>query len=178
LSTPSFIGTKVDIKSATQLAGGLNYKLDDKWSIDVPLALPFKHEIVGAGAIDGAGQIATAKSLPFTVLGQYKFNIPDSKFQPYVGAGLVYGKFWGVNTTAALTAITGGSPSNPTSMSLKSGFGTALQIGTQIDLDKSYFVDLNFVKSFIKTTGTLSTGQTMDVTLNPNVMSVALGYRF
>ncbi len=178
LSAPSFTGTKSDIKSATQLSGGINYKLDSNWSIDVPLALPFEHEIVGAGAIANAGKIATTKSLPFTVLGQYNMVIADSRFHPYVGAGLVYGKYFNTKTTSALTALTGGSPSTPTTMQLDSRFGTALQIGTQIDIDKNYFVDVSFIKSFIKTKATLSTNQTMDVTLNPAVFSLGLGYRF
>ena len=70
LSAPSFNGSKVDVSSATQLGGGINYRIDDKWSIDVPLALPFEHSMYGDGAISGVGKISSAKALPATVLVQ------------------------------------------------------------------------------------------------------------
>ncbi|HVL44789.1 MAG TPA: OmpW family outer membrane protein, partial [Acidovorax sp.] len=47
LSAPSFTGTKVDVRADTQLAGGITYMLTDQWAVDVPLALPFKHDIMG-----------------------------------------------------------------------------------------------------------------------------------
>ena len=41
LTAPSLPGTKIDVEDATQLSGGITYMLNDRWSIDVPLALPF-----------------------------------------------------------------------------------------------------------------------------------------
>lgn len=41
LSAPSVSGSTVDVSSATQLAGGINYRINDKWSVDMPLGLPF-----------------------------------------------------------------------------------------------------------------------------------------
>ena len=57
LSAPSFTGTKVNVRADTQLAGGITYMLTDHWAVDVPLALPFKHDVIGAGAIAGVGKI-------------------------------------------------------------------------------------------------------------------------
>ena len=57
LSPPSFTGSKVDVRADTQLAGGITYMLTDHWAVDVPLALPFKHDVIGAGAIAGVGKI-------------------------------------------------------------------------------------------------------------------------
>src|SRR5438477_8968120 len=72
LTAPSLPGTQADIKSASQLSGGITYMVTDNIAVDVPLALPFTHDIVGAGAISGVGKIGEVRALPITVLGQYR----------------------------------------------------------------------------------------------------------
>ena len=47
-----------------------------------------------------------------------------------------------------------------------------------IALNDRWFVDLAYYKTFVKTRNTLSTGQHIDVKLNPNVFTVGVGYRF
>ena len=50
LTAPDFKGgTKADVLSDTTLGGGITYMLTDNVSVDVPLALPFKHKLVGDG---------------------------------------------------------------------------------------------------------------------------------
>lgn len=178
LSAPSFTGTKVDVLADTQLSGGITYMVTDHWAVDVPLALPFKHDIVGAGAIAGVGKIGEVKALPMTVFAQYRFLEADAKVRPYVGLGLTYAKFFKERGTAALTGLTGGTPANPTLLSAESGFGLTPQIGVNIALNDRWFVDLAYYKTFVKTRNTLSTGQYIDVKLNPNVFTVGVGYRF
>ena len=104
----------MDVRADTQLAGGITYMLTDHWAVDVPLALPFKHNIMGAGAIAGVGKIGEVKALPISLLFQYRFMEPSAQFRPYLGAGPTYAKFYKARSTAALTSLTGGSPSNPT----------------------------------------------------------------
>ena len=57
MSAPSLPSTQVDVRSATSLSGGITYAVTDQLSLDLPVALPFKHDIVGAGAIAGVGKI-------------------------------------------------------------------------------------------------------------------------
>jgi len=85
LSAPSFAGTKVDVEADTQLSGGVSYMLTDHWVVDVPLALPFKHDTVGAGAIAGVGKLGEVKALPITVALQYRFQQADAQWRPYLG---------------------------------------------------------------------------------------------
>src|SRR5690349_20731849 len=70
LSAPTVPGAKIDVDAATTLAGGISYMLTDNWSVDVPLAVPLKHDINGDGSIAGAGEIGTTKVAPATVLAQ------------------------------------------------------------------------------------------------------------
>lgn len=178
LSAPSFAGTKVDIEAASQVSGGITMMLSDNVAIDLPLALPFKHDIVGAGAIAGVGKLGEAKALPITLLAQYRFLEADSTVRPYVGGGLTYAKFFKEKSTATLTSLTGGTPANPTTLTIASKFALSLEIGASVALDDRWFVDASLVHTFLKTTATLSTGQTIDTKLNPNSISLAVGYRF
>ena len=178
LTAPSFAGTKADIRSDTQFAGGLTYMLTDSIAIDLPLATPFKHEIDGAGAIAGVGKIAEVRALPITVLGQYRFLEAKSAFRPYLGAGITYAKFYKAKSTAALSALTGGTPSNPTTISFKSKFAGTLQAGASYSFSERWFVDANLTHTFLKTRATLSTGQTLDAKVDPDSYSVSVGYTF
>jgi len=178
LTAPSLPGTKADIKSSTRLSGGLTYMLTDQIAIDVPLALPFEHEIDGDGSIKGVGKIGEVKSLPITVMGQYRFLDAKSALRPYVGAGLTYAKFYKAKGTAALSALTGGTPANPTTLSVESKLAATLQVGASYAFNEHWFVDATVLHTFLKTRTTLSTGQTLDTKVNPTTLALSVGYAF
>jgi outer membrane protein len=178
LSAPSFAGTKSDVQATSQISGGLNYRLNKNLAIDLPLALPFKHDIVGAGAIASVGKIADSKTLPMTLLLQYHFAGEAMGLKPYAGVGLTYAKFFATKTTAALTALTGGTPSNPTTMSIQSAWGSTFQVGAAYKLNTRLGLDVNVTKTLLSTTANLSTGQTMQMSLNPWSLSAAVTYGF
>jgi outer membrane protein len=178
LSAPSAPGTKIDVKKASSFIGGVTYYWSDNISIDLPIAAPFTHDVVGAGAIQGVGKIGTVKSLPITLLGQYRFGEATSTFRPYVGAGVTYAYFYKPKATAALSGITAGTPSNPTTLSMKRRFGTTLELGAAYNITKDWSASVSLDKTFIKTTGNLSTGQTIETTLDPVTVKFNIGYRF
>jgi outer membrane protein W len=93
LTPPSLFGTKSAIGASTRLSGGLTYMLNDNIAIDLPLAVPFEHDITGDGAIAGAGKIGSVKALPATLLAQWRFMDYNSTIRPYIGAGVTYAKF-------------------------------------------------------------------------------------
>lgn len=178
LSAPSFPGTTVDVHSASALTGGINYMVTDNWAIDVPLGLPFKHKFYGDGAISGVGQVGETKVIPATVFAQYRFGEANATFRPYVGLGVTYAKFFKERTTAPLNGLTGGTPTNPTTASIDDKWGITPQIGFVWNINEKWFVDASYYKSFLKTKTHLSSGQSIDIRLNPNVFAVGVGYRF
>ena len=105
LSPPSLPGTKASIRSDTRLSGGLTYMVTSNIALDLPLALPFTHEIDGDGAINGVGKIGEVKVLPIRLLGQYRFLAPDSMLRPYAGAGVTYAKTEYGNFTPPFAAL-------------------------------------------------------------------------
>ncbi|OYT89545.1 MAG: hypothetical protein CFE46_03830 [Burkholderiales bacterium PBB6] len=178
LSSPSFIGTKIDVNSNTQPTAGVTWMYTDNVSFDLPLALGFKHEIVGAGGIAGVGKIGEVKALPMTLLAQYRFFSPTDSIRPYVGLGPTYAKFYKARGTATLTGLTGGSPTTPTTLSMQSKLTVSAQVGVSVAIDKRWGIDAAMLYTPLKTRGTLSTGQTIDAKLNPLVYSVGVTYQY
>lgn len=178
LTAPSLAGTKVDVKKASAFVGGITYYWTDNISIDLPISAPFKHDVVGAGAIEGVGKLGTVKSLPMTLLAQYRFGDAGSTVRPFVGVGPTYGYFFKPRATAALSGITGGTPANPTTLSMKRKLGATMELGAAVNVTKDWSASLSVTKTFIKTTGSLSTGQTIETTLDPVSVKFGIGYRF
>ena len=178
LSPPAFPNTQTDVSSDWTLGGGITYMITDNWSVDVPLALPFTHTLTGAGAIAGVCTIGTTKALPLTVWGQYRFGDAKAAFRPYLGAGLTYAYFYDENATNTLNALSGGTPSNPTTFSIESKFALGVQAGATYAFNERWFLDGMVGYTWLKNTTTLSTGQTQPMTLNPVSVAISVGYKF
>ena len=181
LSAPSGNGVipdaKVDVSSDSRLTAAVNYMVTDHISLHLPLGLGFRHDVSGAGVLAGVGKVAETRALPITLIAQYRFLDANARFRPYLGAGLSYVKFYRERGTALLTALTNpGGP--PTEVSFKSKLAPTLQLGGIFNLDTKWFVEASYAKTFLKTRGTLSTRQTIDVGLDPNCFTLQLGYKF
>jgi outer membrane protein len=178
LTAPTLAGTKSSVGSSTRVSGGITYMWSDNISFDVPVALPFEHELFGDGAIAGVGKIGTVKALPVTALAQWRFMEPTSALRPYVGIGITYAAFYGARSTSTLSAISGGTPSNPTTLSIESKWAATVQLGASMALDKNWFLDASYTYTPLSNRTTLSTGQTQDNKLDPSSVSLAIGYKF
>jgi outer membrane protein len=178
LTTPSFPGTKAEVGSDTQPTAGLTYMFTDQVSVDLPLAAGFTHELTGAGAIQGTGKIGEVKALPITLLAQYRFLDAKAPLRPYVGLGPTYAKFYKARSTAALSALTGGGPGNPTTLTVDSKFTYTVQLGATWAFSPRWSLDVAVMRTALKTRTHLSTGQTLDATLDPTSISAGLAYSF
>jgi outer membrane protein len=169
--------TQVDVNSNTQLTAAVNYMATDHFALHLPLGMGFKHEVRGAGAIAGVGKLVDTRALPITLIAQYRFMEANARFRPYLGAGLSYVKFYKEKGTALLTALTnpGGTA---TGVSFESKLAPTFQIGGVFRLGEKWFLDASYGKTLLKTRATLTTGQTIDVRLNPNCYTLQVGYMF
>ena len=178
LSAPAFPGTKIDVGSSTRLSGGISYMLTPNVSLDFPLALRFTQDITGDGAIAGVGKLGDIRAVPVTLFAQYRFGEPAARFRPFVGAGPTYAKLFKSHGTAALSGLTGGTPAQPTLLSAESRWGMSFQIGASVAIDERWFVEGMVAKTLLKTTATLSTGQSIGLKLNPMAYQIGVGYKF
>lgn len=181
LSSPSGSGVipdaRVDVSSSSRVTAAVNYMATDHINLHLPLGLGFKHDVSGAGVLAGVGKVAETRALPITLVAQYRFLDANARFRPYLGAGLSYVRFYKERGTAMLTALT--NPGGPeTGVSFKSKWAPTVQLGGVFQLDSKWFVEASYAKTFLKTRGTLSTNQTIDVGLDPNCFTLQVGYKF
>jgi outer membrane protein len=177
LSAPSLPGTQVDVKSATAAIATLTYMLTDDVSLELYAGLPYKHDIVGAGAIAGVGKIGSIKQVSPTLFGQYRFMPTSAPLRPYVGIGLTYAYFFGAEGSGTLTALTnpGGSP---TTLKASSAFGLSPQLGLAFAFTPRWYLDASVIKTYVKNHTDLSTGQRIETKLDPVSANLSIGYRF
>jgi outer membrane protein len=169
-------GSAVGVDSDTGVGITFVYMLRQNVGIEVLGALPFKHDITGAGTIAGLGKIAKTKQLPPTVSLQYHFS-PTSNVRPYVGIGLNYTFFFDEETTASLNGALGG----PTNIKLDDSWGLALSGGVDIDINRQWYFNASVWNMDIGTTATLDTGGTVrqvDVNIDPWAVFLGVGLRF
>jgi len=178
LTRPSLPGTQLSVGPATQVSAGINYQLTDSIAFDLPISRAYTHDVLGAGAIENVGKIGEVKALPVTMLVQWRILGAGSKVRPFVGVGPTYARIGESTANAALSGITGGSPAKPTTLSLKSAWGVTFQVGASVAISGPWSVEASYLKSFISSSGKLSTGQTIDLKLNPDVVSASIAYRF
>lgn len=177
MSASSLPGTKADVGSSTSMILSGAYMITDNISAELCLGLPHKHNVYGDGAIKGSGKIGTVESLPPALFAQYRFLDPKARFRPYVGLGVIYAMTRKETGNAALTALTnpGGQP---TTFSVGSAWGFAGQIGGSYAINEKWYVDFTASKTFLKQTATFSTGQQIDLRVDPVTVNLSVGYRF
>ncbi len=177
LSAPSLPGTQVDVKSATSVILTATYHLTEHVSFEGFAGLGYKHDVVGAGTIAGVGKLGTVKQISPTLFGQYRFLEASAPLRPYVGLGPTYAYFYGEEGSGTLTALTnpGGTP---TRLSVDAAWGISGQVGATWALRDRWYLDASVIKTYLKTTNHLSTGQSIDVKLDPVSVNLSVGYRF
>lgn len=177
LSPPSLPGTRIDVRSARAPILTVVKMLTDNWSVEGFAGLAYKHEIVGAGAIQGVGRLGSVKAISPTVLLQYRFLAPTDGFRPYLGIGPSYAHFFDERGSATLTALS--QPGSvATRMKIDDALGLSMQVGANFKLNERWFLDASVIKTLLKTTTTLSTGQKLDAKLDPVSTNFSVGYRF
>jgi outer membrane protein len=177
VSAPAQPGTKTDVGSDTKPRFAIAYMLTDNVSAEIDLGLPYKHELYGAGTIDGTGKLATAEVLPPTAFIQYRFLPANSVFRPYVGLGITYAMFQKERGSGQLTAVlnTGGPGAT---FKLDDKWGASFQLGGTVKINEKWFLDASVIKTKLKTKAHYSTGQMQDVRLDPLAVNVSVGYAF
>jgi outer membrane protein len=177
LGAPALPGTKIDVRPATSIILTGTYMVTDQVSVEAFAGLPYEHDIVGDGAIAGVGKIGSTKQVSPTVFAQYRFGAPADPWRPYLGLGPTYAKFYGSQGSGRLTALT--SPGGPaTRISTDAAWGASAQLGLNFKLTPQWSLDATVIKTWLKTTSHLSSGQSIDVRLDPLSYSLSVAYRY
>lgn len=174
-SSDKILGSQEELKvdSNTQLGLTFGYMFTDNISLELLAATPFSHDI--STDLLGLGDIADTKHLPPTLMVQYYFGEPQSKFRPYVGAGLNYTIFFdeGFNNKAKNVGLT--------DLKLDDSFGLAANVGVDYMINDQWFLNASAWYANIETEATYKFGgakQKTDVKINPWIFMISGGYKF
>ncbi|GMR16387.1 MAG: outer membrane protein OmpW [Gammaproteobacteria bacterium] len=161
LSGAPTVGVAVD--SNTQLFANISYMYDHNIAFELLAATPFEHKLFGTGAV--TTQIATVKQLPPTFSVQYHFS-PKESINPYLGVGINYTIFFDEKVVGTITSI-----------SLDDSLGYAAQAWVDFKFNEGWFANIDMRYINIETTATTNLG-TVDVKINPWVLSAGVGFSF
>ena len=162
----------VHLESVNGDTTGLGLGINNKWipevdisyffnknvAVELVLTVPQKHTISS-----GATDIGTIKHLPPTLMAQYHFEAAG--YKPYVGAGINYTRFSGVN-------INGGATIE------KDSWGPALQVGVDIPLSANMYFNIDVKKVLIRTDVFAGTANLGTFKVDPLLVGMGLGWRF
>lgn len=173
IGLPAGVQTKADDNVIPTIA--IEYFVADHISIET-IAGVTQHDVVGRGALAGAGLVSDAKIVPATLTLKYHFG-QDGGVQPYLGAGPSYFIFIDEKPGAGAAAL------GATRQKMNDKLGFALQAGVDIPVnDKGLSVTLDAKRYFLRPTARWFAGSTEVLRtrhkLDPWVVSAGVGYRF
>lgn len=132
-----------------------------------------RHSVGVARSSLGDVDLGEVSLLPPTLTLQYH-PMPDSKYSPYVGAGINYTIFYNADRGR------GGGGVAVTDIDFSDNFGYVLQAGIDIQLADRWYFNADVKKVFLSTDINLNNGlvKADDVDLDPWIVGVGFGYRF
>jgi len=178
ITAPALPNSLADVGGDGQPVLVVNYGLTDNISAEFSIGTPYRHELYGAGAIKGTGQLATVEALPPTAFLQYRFFAPDALFRPYVGVGVTYAYFMNETGSFKLTSITNPGAGTPTTFHVDNKLTGSVQLGATMNFSKKFFLNVAFVKTRLSTDAHYSTGQSQHLKLDPTATMLTVGYKF
>jgi len=156
----------VDVDDGTSLTFNAARMLNERWSVELLAAAPFKHDI---DLKDGT-KVGSTEHLPPTVSLQYHLN-PQGAFQPYVGLGVNFTTFFSEKTLNDLEGV---------NLSLDNSWGLAGEIGADFRLNNNgnWLINVSVRYIDIETKAKLDGASVGDVDISPMVYGLHLGYKF
>ena len=139
-----------------------SYFLTDNIALEL-IAATTQHDLDWSNPSLDAGSV---RLLPPTLTLQYHF-MPESRWSPYVGAGINYTFFYD------------SKPGQFNSVKYDDGFGYAFQAGFDYAISGPWSVNLDVKKIFLDTDVSINNGaNTSKAHLDPWVFGLGIGYRF
>ncbi len=172
------LGVSLGVDNNTQLGLNVAYFVTDNINVELLAATPFTHDVnfsvedpLGTGT-----KLGEVTHLPPTISVNYYFNDPSSAFQPYAGVGLNYTIFFDEKFTDA------NKGAGLQDLSLDNSFGLAAQLGMDYMIDKKWHVNASVRWIDIDTEASFNLsgteGSVKDITIDPWVYTVSVGYTF
>lgn len=169
-------GGSIEVENNTALAFEVGYHLTDRWALRLAFGVPPTTTLSTGGTLNSfvpplTGTLGSVKYGPAVASVTWTFA-EFGVLRPYVGAGVNY---------TYVFDTTDGDIGN---LRVNSAWGSALQAGFDVAIDRDWSIFVDVRKVFVKTTATGTIPAlggppaSADVTLNPLIVQVGVGYRF
>ena len=165
------LGVGVNVDSNTQLGINVAYFFTPNVNVELLAATPFSHDL----GLNTVGALGDTKHLPPSLTANYYFMSADSKFQPYVGAGINYTIFFDEEFTDA------NKTAGFTDLDLDASFGLTAQLGFDYEVNEKWHVNASVRWIDIDTDATFKLNGadgSVSVDIDPYVYTLSLGYKF
>jgi len=161
---PDASSSALNLNASTETTLELDFTYFVTRNLGLELILATKKHTITAGGAN----IGSVALLPPTLTLQYHFSPESSSFRPYVGAGVNYTRFYDIGLLNGAATVE------------KNSWGGALQLGADIPLNKTFFLNIDLKKIWIDTDVKLTaTGATAaNFKINPLVLGVGVGMKF
>ncbi|MEH0167142.1 OmpW family protein [Paucibacter sp. JuS9] len=157
------LGLTVNNKTIPEI--DFSYFVTPNIAAELILTVPQKHTLSAGGA-----EIGSLKHLPPTLSLQYHFA-PEATFRPYVGLGVNYTNFSGVQFAPAVVTALGPNIK-------RSSWGLSAQIGADIEISKGTYLNIDVKKVKIDTDVSSKGTKVGTFKVDPMLVGVGLGWRF
>ncbi|MDB5776370.1 MAG: ompW2 [Herbaspirillum sp.] len=173
------------VKDADTVGLALTHFFTDNLALTADVGIPPKFKLDGTGTLGLLGQLGTAKQWSPALVAKWFFGDGDSKFRPFVGAGVTYVWYSDVKLSQSLQRqLTG--PGGTLGANLSSSWAPVANLGAVYNFDKNWSVGLSVSYIPLKTdadiTGTAANGTVVRaktrLTIDPLVTFLSVGYRF
>lgn len=164
-------GGGASASSNTTLGFELSYDHSSRLTTRLLAGIPPKTTLSGEGALVSAGTLGKVTYAPAVLSLTYRL-LDDGPVRPYVGAGLNY------------TIVMNEDDGFISGLKVRNAFGSVVEIGAEVPIDKQWFFSIDARKIFLRTTadGTLpafgGASTHARVRLDPLVVLAAVGWRF
>lgn len=157
------LGLTVNNKTIPEI--DFSYFVTPNIAAELVLTVPQKHTLSAGGT-----EIGSLKHLPPTLSLQYHFA-PEATFRPYVGLGVNYTNFSGVQFAPAVVTALGPNIK-------RSSWGLSAQIGADIEISKGTYLNIDVKKVKIDTDVSSKGTKVGTFKVDPMLVGVGLGWRF
>lgn len=151
---------RIHVSSKTIPEVDISYFITPNIAAELILTYPQKHEVT----LDGA-RIGSFRHLPPTLSAQYHFA-PQSRFSPYLGAGINYTRISRVKLLDGAGDLE------------QDSWGLSVQAGVDIRLDARWSLNLDVKKVNIRSDVLVGGAKASSVKVDPVLFGLGVGYRF
>jgi outer membrane protein len=185
-------GSGASIDSADTLGLAITHFWTDNLATTLDVGIPPRFHLQAEGAVlasEGVTEIGSAKQWSPALVAKWFFGDAESKFRPFVGAGVTYVWYTGVQLTQPFqNAATLGAPflTGTSSAHLSSSWAPVANVGASYNFDKNWSVSLSVSYIPLKTNADITTVSNIGtttvahttLTINPLITFLSVGYAF